>query len=159
MGKEIGFDVDRLSSILIENSSKLMELGLETKQKHLISVGKLIGLLGSVITNEEDTEEMDKFLAYFSAKKIVESVSPAGIYLAKQLSENPMAKGMIDAVTDGLMGLSSKVDGDDTCDDCIHKPVCNDGHCFKDRKSAKTGKSPKKPTTPRKRKPKKDNDE
>jgi hypothetical protein len=105
-------------------------------------------LIGGIIPHEQDTTEVDKFLSFFSAKKIVDDVSPQTVYFAKRISENPELMSMINEMLD----LS---DMQMSCDDCPAKDTCTDRHCSTPSNEAPTEESKEKPKKARKpRKPK-----
>ena len=139
-----------MSERIKQISKELMSLGVaisDSKQasKHEKRVGNLLELIGGVITNEQHTEEFDKFTMYFSGKKIVETITPDTLLLIKRLGETP---GMTEFITD-MFGAS-----DNNCDDCPIKDVCEDRHCANPEGSTDEEK-PKDEFPPKKRKPRK----
>ena len=144
--------IEKLSSELVQLGQRMITNSFKTKDKHNLKVGNLLQLVGAIINDEEDTISFDEFVSYFSAKKIVEVVSPETLYLAKRIGDSPQLKGLVE-------GFLESLSGSDDCDTCPSKDTCTDKHCAKPdatdeaKKPVKRRKKPA-PLSTRKRKPK-----
>jgi len=88
---------------ILELSDDLTNLGLnmlahfgELNDKHGIKVGHLLNLIGGIIKSEEDLLEFENFTEFFSAKKIMDNVNPAHLFIAKQIGDMPDSKELVE---------------------------------------------------------------
>lgn len=138
-------ELDYITHIAVQ----LQKIGHELMSKpkaslYAMRVGNLLQLMSGIIITEADATEADKFLTYFSAKKVIDTVTPNSLYFAKRISETPGMREFIESMFADDDGL------DGNCDNCPARDTCTDRHCEKpDSPSDEEPKPPKKPRKPR----------
>jgi hypothetical protein len=149
--------INRLADELVRIGLNILDNGESSYHKR---VGNILQLIGSILPEETDIKEIDDYLIYFSAKKVIQSTNIEAIYFARKISESPKLMKMIS----GIIDFDNENDGDDSggdttnndCDSCPVKDYCTDKHCSKSNSTDspededKPTKKPRKPRKPRK---------
>lgn len=78
---------------MLEFGDISVKLALETDNKLLLTRGNILRLIGGLLTNggnESDIYELEAFLSFFTAKKLLEQIPPAQLLMAKSVGDNPL---------------------------------------------------------------------
>lgn len=116
-------EIEKISDELTELGLKIVSVCRKNEDLHGIKVGYTLQLIGGIIGNEDDMEEFDKFVLYFSAKKIMDDVNPAHLYVASKISKMPQLSSLINSMVGELMG------DDELSDNCPDKSTSADKSC------------------------------
>lgn len=87
-----GFNAVVTQMVSLGNATRLM--GESIGDDLLRSKGNIVALIGSIVGSDEDVEELEAYLAYFTAKKMAESISPSNLSTARMMTDVEKSGGL-----------------------------------------------------------------
>ena len=96
-----------ISEKMITLGEASMEIGVYEADELLATKGNILQLVGGILSSESESniKEFEAYISYFSAKKIVEEISPSNLSIAQKLSTREGGFPSFDEFRDMLDGL------------------------------------------------------